>query len=148
MNCFCYDTPVGSISIEDDGNFVTSVSFEKKKSSDKESELAKNTYFQLLEYFQKKRKRFDVPVNPEGTEFQKSVWKALCEIPYGSVCTYKDIAEKINNPKAFRAVGAANNKNPLLIIIPCHRVVSADGSLAGYSGGLAAKRFLLDLEKG
>lgn len=148
MNSFTYKTPVGNITVEDNGEFVTAVSFSKKRSSDKESELAKITYFQLQEYFQKKRKEFQIPVKPVGTDFQRLVWKALREIPYGQVVSYKDIAQKIGNPKAYRAVGMANNKNPIAIIIPCHRVIGKDGSLTGYAGGLDLKKYLLDLEKG
>lgn len=148
MNSFTYKTPVGNITVEDNGEFVTAVSFSKKRSSDKESELAKITYFQLQEYFQKKRKEFQIPVKPVGTDFQRLVWKALREIPYGQVVSYKDIAQKIGNPKACRAVGMANNKNPIAIIIPCHRVIGKDGSLTGYAGGLDLKKYLLDLEKG
>lgn len=148
MNSFTYKTPVGNITVEDNGEFVTAVSFSKKRSSDKESELAKITYFQLQEYFQKKRKEFQIPVKPVGTDFQRLVWKSLREIPYGQVVSYKDIAQKIGNPKACRAVGMANNKNPIAIIIPCHRVIGKDGSLTGYAGGLDLKKYLLDLEKG
>lgn len=147
MNSFSYNTPVGKISIEDDGKSITSVTIGKLKSSEKESELSKEAYKQLCEYFSRKRKFFDLPLNPAGTEFQKAVWSALCKIPYGRVCTYKDIAEEINNPKAFRAVGTANNRNPILIFIPCHRVIGKNGSLTGYRAGLDVKKFLLNLEK-
>ena len=93
------------------------------------------------------RKSFDIPIKFVGTPFQISVWKALQSIPYGQTASYKDIANLIENPRAYRAVGMANNKNPLAIIVPCHRVVGADGSLTGYAGGIKIKEKLLELEK-
>ena len=102
---------------------------------------------QLKEYFGGKRKIFDLPLKPEGTEFQLRDWDALRRIPYGETRSYKDIAEEIDCPKGFRAVGMANNKNPIGIIIPCHRVVGANGKLVGYAGGMEKKEFLLELEK-
>lgn len=102
---------------------------------------------QLTEYFAGQRKAFDLPLAPVGTPFQRSVWQALREIPYGETRTYKEIAEAIGRPKAFRAVGQANHVNPIMIIQPCHRVVGADGSLTGFSYGTDMKRLLLDLEK-
>lgn len=101
---------------------------------------------QLEEYFAGKRTDFDLPFDIAGTPFQKQVWKALSKIPYGKTVSYRDIAKKINNPKAVRAVGSANGKNPLCIIVPCHRVIAADGTLGGYSGGLDIKTKLLALE--
>ncbi len=102
---------------------------------------------QLTEYFAGQRKAFDLPLAPVGTPFQRSVWQALREIPYGETRTYKEIAEAIGRPKAFRAVGQANHVNPIMIIQPCHRVVGADGSLTGFAYGTDMKRLLLDLEK-
>lgn len=102
---------------------------------------------QLMEYFRGERKEFDLPVAPEGTPFQKRVWQALEEIPYGQVCSYGDIARRIDCPKGFRAVGMANNRNPLPILLPCHRVLGSRGQLVGYTGGLELKRQLLELEK-
>ncbi len=101
---------------------------------------------QLEAYFKGELKYFDVKLAPEGTEFQKSVWKALCEVPYGETRSYKDIAVSIGKPKASRAVGLANNRNPIAIIVPCHRVIGADGKLTGYASGLDVKEFLLRLE--
>jgi methylated-DNA-[protein]-cysteine S-methyltransferase len=103
---------------------------------------------QFREYFAGDRREFDLPFDVEGTAFQKSVWHQLSRIPYGQTCSYKDIAKRIGNPGAVRAVGSANGKNPLAIIVPCHRVIAADGSLGGYSGGLGYKKRLLALEKG
>jgi len=102
---------------------------------------------QLDEYFAGVRRDFDVPLAPDGTDFQRAVWHALTGIPYGETCSYQDIAVRIDQPKALRAVGAANGANPIPIIIPCHRVIGADGSLTGFGGGLDSKRWLLDLER-
>lgn len=101
---------------------------------------------QLKEYFAGKRTKFDLPLNPYGTRFQKEVWKGLRRIPYGKVLTYGELAAKLKNPNASRAVGGANGKNPIGIIIPCHRVIAAGGKLGGYTGGLEYKEFLLTLE--
>ena len=98
-------------------------------------------------YFSGELESFDLKLAPEGTDFQKSVWKALCKIPYGETRTYKEIAISIGKPRAYRAVGLANNRNPIAIIIPCHRVIGSDGKLTGYASGLDIKEFLLKLEK-
>jgi len=109
--------------------------------------LLAETRRQLNEYFDGKRRAFDVPLDLRGTPFQLRVWKALTEIPFGATASYRDIAAAVGRPKAVRAVGGANNRNPVPIIVPCHRVVGADGSLVGYGGGLPIKRRLLALEK-
>ncbi len=101
---------------------------------------------QLNEYFAGQRQTFDLPLQPEGTPFQQEVWQALAEIPYGETRSYRDIATRIGRPKAVRAVGAANGRNPLSIIIPCHRVIGANGSLTGFAGGLEVKQRLLKIE--
>ena len=101
---------------------------------------------ELDEYFNGKRKEFNIPLEPEGTEFQKKVWKALLEIPYGQTRSYKEIAIRIGNEKASRAVGMANNKNPIIIIVPCHRVIGSNKKLVGYFGGVEMKEGLLDIE--
>ena len=101
---------------------------------------------QLNEYFEGKRQRFDLQMKPSGTPFQLSVLAALQEIPFGQTTTYRDVAERIGRPKAVRAVGAANGRNPLPIVIPCHRVIGTNGTLTGFGGGLRAKSFLLNLE--
>lgn len=103
---------------------------------------------QLDEYFAGQRTTFDVRLAPAGTQFQQDVWTALRTIPYGRTASYKDVADQIGRPKAVRAVGMANGRNPIGIVVPCHRVIGADGTLVGYAGGLAAKRALLDLEAG
>lgn len=134
---------------EKDG-FIISLDYKGKNETYKiqrESPLIKEGQKQLEEYFKRKRKAFDLPLKLEGTDFQKRVWEALLTIPYGEVCSYQDIARKVGNIKAVRAVGGANNKNPIAIIVPCHRVIGKDGSLVGYGGGLQVKEFLLSLEK-
>lgn len=103
---------------------------------------------QLAAYFAGERTDFDLPVAATGTPFQHEVWHALTEIPYGTTWSYGDLAQRIGKPAAVRAVGLANGRNPVSIVVPCHRVVGADGSLTGYGGGLDRKRFLLDLERG
>ncbi len=102
---------------------------------------------QLEEYFAGRRRDFDLPLAPKGTPFQRSVWKALLDIPYGKTQSYGDIARKIGKPKAVRAVGAANGANPISLVVPCHRVIGSDGSLTGYGGGLPRKQRLLALER-
>ena len=110
------------------------------------TELLSMATIQLDEYFQGKRTTFSLPFKLTGTPFQLAVWKELQNIPYGQTTSYKEIAQKINKPKAYRAVGMANNKNPLPIIIPCHRVIGSNGKLIGYAGGLKLKNYLLELE--
>lgn len=102
---------------------------------------------QLRAYFQKRLRRFDVPLELEGTPFQRAVWSALQRIPYGETRSYREIAAEIGRPPAARAVGQANRANPVALIVPCHRVIAAGGSLGGYASGLELKRFLLDLER-
>ncbi|MDO4617879.1 MAG: methylated-DNA--[protein]-cysteine S-methyltransferase [Lachnospiraceae bacterium] len=115
--------------------------------TEQRSEFSDRVYAQVNEYLAGQRMSFDFGYRLAGTEFQKKVWEELCRIPYGETRSYKEIAEAIGNPGAGRAVGMANNKNPLLLVIPCHRVIGADGSLTGYAGGLAMKKYLLELEK-
>ncbi len=103
-------------------------------------------YNQIIEYLAGQRKIFNFNYKLEGTDFQKKVWQKLCEIPYGQTKTYSQIAEEIKNPKAIRAVGMANNKNPLCIVVPCHRVIGKNGKLIGYAGGIDMKKSLLDIE--
>lgn len=149
-NIFVYRTKIGLVAIEDNGTEITDVNVvsEDQINEMNETELLKKAAMQLNEYLEGKRNSFDLPLNPKGTEFQKKVWAALCDIPYGETRSYKQIAECVGNPKACRAVGMANNKNPIMIFIPCHRVVGSDGSLTGYAGGLDMKEKLLSLEKG
>ncbi len=145
-----YDTVIGFIKIEYLGDTllslnrirdITPTDFGEKNS------FTDNIYSQLCEYFSGKRKSFTIKYELSGTDFQKKVWNALCDIPYGQTRSYKDIAIAIGNGNACRAVGLANNKNPISILIPCHRVIGSSGKLVGYGGGLDMKEFLLTLEK-
>ena len=145
-----YESPVGALTILAGENGIQAIKFgedEKVNSTGKASEMTGRAVKELEEYFQGKRKEFTVPCVPEGTDFQKRVWEALTRIPYGVTRTYKEIAVEIGNSRASRAVGMANNKNPVPIIIPCHRVIGSDGRLTGYAGGLEVKEFLLNLER-
>jgi methylated-DNA-[protein]-cysteine S-methyltransferase len=150
-NMFVYKTSIGILTICENGVGITQIYFGQdipiKDANFLETPLLKRANKELQEYFEGRRKTFDLPLVMEGTEFQKKVWKALMEIPYGATCSYKDIAVTIGNEKASRAVGMANNKNPIPIIVPCHRVVGANGKLVGYAGGLNIKEMLLKIEK-
>jgi methylated-DNA-[protein]-cysteine S-methyltransferase len=149
-NTFYYETNIGKIVIVENGIAITHMYIEKNINKDIsmiETPLLKKASIQLQEYLDGKRKTFDLPLAPQGTEFQQNVWKALQEVPYGKTYSYKDIAENIGNIKACRAVGMANNKNPILILIPCHRVIGSNGKLVGYAAGLDIKEKLLELEK-
>ena len=114
---------------------------------ERETPLLKRAAEEIKEYLDRKRMIFDIPLLPAGTEFERAVWDALLEIPFGETRTYGQIAERIGRPKACRAVGRANGRNPISILIPCHRVIGAGGALTGYAGGLDMKRELLDIEK-
>ncbi|CDF57399.1 methylated-DNA--[protein]-cysteine S-methyltransferase [Thermobrachium celere] len=142
-----YDSPIGLIKISANERAIVSLDFVYKKSKEKENEIIKACKKQLDEYFKGTRKEFDIDIEIEGTEFQKMVWRELKKIPYGQKRSYKDIAIAIGNEKAVRAIGGANNKNKIAIIIPCHRVVGSDGSLTGYAGGLWRKQWLLEHEE-
>lgn len=147
---FCYKTSIGLIKITEDGSAITRVDFIKEIGEDKyliETPLLKEANKQLQEYLNGERKRFDLKLKLQGTEFQQRVWEELQEIPYGETNSYKDIAIKVGNEKASRAIGMANNRNPIPIFIPCHRVIGANGKLVGYAGGLDIKEKLLKIEK-
>ena len=145
---YSYETKLGSVTIvEEDGALLAITTHRTYEGIKHETPLINEAYRQLSEYLLGERKRFDLPLNPQGTVFQQQVWKALCDIPYGETRSYKQIAEAIGNPKAVRAVGMANNRNPLLIVVPCHRVIGANGKLVGYAAGIEKKEFLLKLEK-
>lgn len=152
MKLFYYETSVGRIGIAEENGAITHLFFRETKAPEKaeleETPLLKKAHSELLEFLDGKRKTFSLKFAPKGTNFQSAVWQALQTIPYGETRSYGEIAKEIGNPKASRAVGMANNKNPIAIMIPCHRVIGANGSLTGYGGGLDLKAFLLDLEKG
>ena len=148
MKTAIYHSPFGDMELDYEEDAVTALKMAAKKAVGEAPEgLALAVFRELDEYFQGKRKTFDIPLRTHGTAFQEKVWAALRAIPYGEVRSYKEVAEAIGHPKAYRAVGMANNANPLFIIIPCHRVIGADGSLTGYGGGLPMKKALLMLEK-
>ena len=145
------ETKIGRIGIAEEDQCLTHLCFHQKKfpaeAVEKETPFLRKVAREIDEYLNGKRQTFDIPLKLTGTDFQRSVWNALLTIPYGETRSYRDIAEQIGNAKACRAVGMANHWNPIVIIIPCHRVIGADGSLTGFGGGLALKRQLLDLEQ-
>lgn len=143
------DSPIGNLTIQSDGEFITAIYFQGEKPEVVETScpITEKCAAQLHEYFAGERKIFDVPLKPKGGEFFQRVWKMMIErVPYGETSTYSEVAEMIGNKKAMRAVGMANNRNPIPIIIPCHRIVGKNKSLVGFRGGLYSKRFLLVLE--
>ena len=125
---------------------ITSIYFVDEVKQPNPNSLTEKAKNQLSAYFAGEPVTFDLPLLPTGTAFQQQVWQQLCKIPYGETCSYGDLASDLNNPKAVRAVGAANGKNPISIIVPCHRVIGANGTLTGYAGGLDRKAWLLNLE--
>jgi methylated-DNA-[protein]-cysteine S-methyltransferase len=146
-----FKTPIGRLTVAvDDGGAVRRVLFEKEKHGPTPRDGWKHDMSatrpareQLLAYFAGERTAFDLPLHPEGTPFQLDVWMALREIPFGVTRSYREIATRIGKPQAVRAVGAANGRNPIPIIVPCHRVIGADGSMTGFGGGIPVKQFLL-----
>ena len=142
-----YDTPVGLVEIGTQEAIVSLRRVASREHSHTPTPLSEAAAEQLAEYFSGKRQVFDLPLSPKGTPFQLAVWQALREIPYGETRSYGQIAAAIENPGASRAVGMACHRNPIWIMIPCHRVVGSNGSLTGYAGGLEMKGLLLDLEK-
>lgn len=148
MKTAIYHSPFGDMELSyEEGGVISLRMAEEGTKGEVPFGLALTVFRELDEYFQGRRKTFDIPCRTHGTAFQEKVWAALREIPYGETRSYRDIAEAIGHPKAYRAVGMANNANPLFIIIPCHRVIGDDGSLTGYGGGLPMKKALLMLEK-
>jgi methylated-DNA-[protein]-cysteine S-methyltransferase len=141
-------TPLGSAKLEGDENGLTYVTILETDEPESKiiPEILEDAVYQLNEYFEGKRQNFDLLLNPEGTEFQKKVWAALLEIPFGKTISYLELSKNLGDVKAIRAVASANGKNPLWVIIPCHRVIGSDGSLTGYSGGLHRKKWLLNHE--
>ena len=148
-----FESPVGRLLLAGDSNSLRRISFESsKRSALPQAEWKQNraafaeVIRQLQAYFRGELKEFDLPLAMEGTEFQLRVWNELRAIPYGETISYAQLAERIGNPQAVRAVGLANGSNPIPIIVPCHRVIGSDGSLTGFGGGLSTKKKLLDLE--
>jgi methylated-DNA-[protein]-cysteine S-methyltransferase len=156
MKMIVYASPIGPLTLASDGQALTGLAFETQSHPVRALEGAEagrdsvldETRRQLDLYFAGKLKTFDLALNPQGTAFQKRVWTALRAIPFGRTVSYADIASTIGSPKAVRAVGGANGRNPIAVIVPCHRVIGANGSLTGFGGGMERKQFLLALEKG
>ncbi len=136
------------LKIESDEHAIKAISFVKQMedSSEFQPEILDNAKQQLQSYFEGNSQNFNLTLDPDGTDFQKKVWDLLLKIPYGKTWTYADMANKLGDPKVIRAAASANGKNPVAIVIPCHRVIGTNGSLTGYAGGLENKRYLLDLE--
>jgi len=158
MKYFEYFTsPLGTMLIIEEQNAITHLTlsdqqavlshFSRESIMQKATSVITSAQKQLTEYFNGTRQVFDLPLAPGGTDFQKKVWAALCAIPYGETRSYKEIALQINNPKGCRAVGMANNRNPVMLLIPCHRVIGSNGALVGYAGGLDVKEWLLAHEE-
>lgn len=151
VNVNFYNTSIGLFKIAEDGTGVTELEIVDAKIVEEvetiETPLLAKAAKQLEEYLSGKRVKFDFPLNPQGTEFQNKVWNVLKTIPYGETWSYKQVAVALGKPTASRAVGMANNRNPIMIVVPCHRVVGSNGDLVGYAGGLDLKASLLDLEK-
>ena len=148
-----YASPLGTLRLESDGRALTRIRLPRERSGpatgvprQADPRPFAAAVAQLDEYFAGRCTRFDLVLAPGGTAFQRRVWELLRDIPYGTTITYSELALRLGNPAACRAVGAANGRNPLPIVVPCHRVIGSDGRLTGYAGGLAAKRALLALE--
>ena len=148
MKTVFINTPLGFTEIQGDENGISKIHVmnEDVEISTKIPEELKEAVLQLQDYFDGKRTTFTFPLNPSGTDFQKKVWDELLHIPFGKTCSYLDLSKKLGDVKAIRAVASANGKNPLWIVVPCHRVIGSDGSLTGYAGGLWRKKWLLEHE--
>nr|WP_300302134.1 methylated-DNA--[protein]-cysteine S-methyltransferase [Anaerosolibacter sp.] len=147
-NVTYFDSPIGLLEIQSIEGEITGLSFlEERRYDEKVEPILEEAKKQLEEYFYGERKTFDLPIKMSGTDFQNTVWQELTKIPYGKTLSYGAIAASIGNEKAHRAVGNANNKNRIAIVIPCHRVVGSSGKLVGYAGGLERKKWLLEHEK-
>ncbi len=158
MNMQYLDSPIGTLRLLSNGSQLVRIEFENHYGDVNGHDNGDGTCIersdpalaacarQLEEYFTRRRRQFDLPLAAAGTAFQQSVWQALAAIPYGELRSYRDIAQVIGNPAAVRAVGAANGRNPLPIVVPCHRVIGSNGSLTGFAGGLGIKTYLLELE--
>ena len=149
MNYYYKYTKIGYLTIVEENSAITNIFFGKKfpEGNQKPSSVILKAFNEIEEFLDGTRRNFSIKLNPKGTSFQKQVWNALMQIPYGQTRSYKEIAVTIKNSNASRAVGMANNKNPIPIIIPCHRVIGTDGKLVGYAGGLKIKETLLGIEQ-
>ena len=140
------ETPIGRLLLCADADALTEIRFDAGEARTDASPVLEQAERELREYFAGVRKAFSVPISPKGTPFQRRVWDALRGIPYGETVSYGEVARRIGSPRACRAVGMANHRNPIPIVIPCHRVIGADGGMTGYGGGLEIKKILLELE--
>ncbi|MBD3223723.1 MAG: methylated-DNA--[protein]-cysteine S-methyltransferase [Caldithrix sp.] len=140
------DTPLGSIRIEANQDAITGIHFAREKGQSKSNKWVRKAKQQLNDYFESHRQAFDLPLQPQGTDFQLKVWESLRNVPFGQTISYGGLAERIGRQNAARAVGMANNRNPISIIIPCHRVIGSNGDLIGYGGGTWRKEWLLKHE--
>ena len=158
MISLCYNSPIGPLLVAEEDGCIVEVSFMEADTRRKfntgassaqpeDAPVAEACIKELEAYFAGSLREFTVPIKLNGTDFRKQVWNALMTIPFGETISYKQLAERIGNPSAIRAVGGANHHNPVSIIVPCHRVIGANGKLVGYGGGLSNKTFLLELEK-
>ena len=141
-----FETPLGKMEITANDQAVLSIHFVDKTKTVYANSLTDLAKTQMLQYYAGELEKFDMPMQPKGTEFQQKVWRALTAVDFGKTCSYADIANKINNPKAVRAVGSANGKNPMTIVVPCHRIIGSNGSLTGYASGVDRKAWLLNHE--
>ncbi|WP_299244687.1 methylated-DNA--[protein]-cysteine S-methyltransferase [uncultured Aquimarina sp.] len=142
-------TPLGIASVSGDEDGITKISITEDVGKDLSKEIPKTlkeAVVQLQDYFQGNRSDFSIKMNPSGTDFQKKVWQELSKIPFGKTVSYLDIAKRLGDPKCIRAAASANGKNPLWVVVPCHRIIGSDGSLTGYAGGLWRKKWLLEHE--
>jgi methylated-DNA-[protein]-cysteine S-methyltransferase len=147
METTYFKTPLGTAAISGDENGISIISIaDAGEISNTVPAVLQEAVAQLNDYFEGKRTDFDFKINPNGTEFQQKVWRGLLEIPFGKTISYRDLSIRLGDVKAIRAVASANGKNPLWIVVPCHRVIGADGSLTGYAGGLWRKKWLLEHE--
>ena len=145
-------TPIGQLKVTANDSEVLAIAFIDPDEPNTNNPTGSNAIVeqalaQLSQYFAKQRQQFDLPLGAKSTEFRQQVWQKLCNINYGETASYRDIANAINNPKAVRAVGAANGANPIAIVVPCHRVIGKNGTLTGYAGGLNRKQWLLEFEQ-
>lgn len=147
MNAMTIESPVGLLTITADEEGITSILMDPEPVADEPSALVREAADQMQAYFEGRLRRFDLPLAASGTDFQRTVWSALTEIGFGQTASYGQIAARIGSPGASRAVGLANGRNPIAIVVPCHRVIGASGALTGYAAGIERKRILLEHER-
>ena len=151
MKLYTHEMSIGTVTLAESGGCITNLYFQQETpphdAERRETDLIREAFLQLHGYLKGERRAFTLPLAPAGTPFMLRVWCLLSNIPYGSTASYKEVAIAIGNPRAVRAVGLANHRNPLPLFIPCHRVIGSDGSLVGYRGGVALKKMLLEMEK-